>query len=183
MADRDCQDDSQKRPVGENPVLSSKQIDVILQLVAEGDSPDEVVQTLTEEHGVTVHTSTVKYHSSRGEERILEKRRALDSQLDRIACSAKYVRLKRLEKQAHRIKDTVFLTGKNGETEDHKAKESLLVQVAEQERKEVDGFKSAMGFEGGDPFVALGVVSLGDLNKALKQAEKGKEPDNKTEKG
>jgi len=173
---------SSGRPVGTNPVLSDEHIDYLLQLVAEGDNPEEVVQGLSDKYDVTVHPSTVKYHSSRGEERVLEKRKALETQLDRIAASAKFVRLKRLERQGNRIEKTDFRTGKEGDIEDHKAKERLLIEVSEQQRKEVDGFKSAMGLEGGDPFVTLGVVSLGDLNRALKEADEPKKPANEAEK-
>ena len=158
--------------MAEPNVLSEEHVDHLLQLVAEGDSPKEVVQGLTDKYGVTVHESTVKYHSSQKEERVIEKRRALETQLDRIAASSKFVRLKRLEKQGLRIKDTVFGTGSGGRHIDHKAKEALLLDVSEQQRKEVDGFKSAMGLEGGDPFTVLGVVSVVDLNKAIKEAEK-----------
>ena len=169
--------DQEPRGPGGGPVLSDEHIDFILQLVAEGDNPKEITAALKDKYGVSVTEDTVYYHSSRKEERVIEKRRALEHQLDRIAASSKFVRLRRLGKQAGRLENY-----DKGDL-DIKSKERLLLDNEEQARKEVDGFKGGAGLDTGDPFAVVGVVSILDLNKAIKQAEKAAKETEKQEQG
>lgn len=161
--------------------VNPEQKDFILQQLAEGYKPEQVVLRLFEEYSLNVHINTVKRYKSLEENRILEKRRALTNQLDRLRASSKFIRVSRLEKQEDRLEA-------NQDMED-KFKERLLLDNSEQQRKEIEGFKGILGFDPDNPFTAV-KANLGDIERALHALNeregkelKAKETVKKAEKG
>lgn len=140
--------------------VSPEQKDFILQQLAEGYKHEQVRVKLKEKHDLDVSIQTIDRYSSLEEERILEKRRALTNQLDRLRASSKFIRVSRLEKQEDRLEA-------NQDMED-KFKERLLLDNSEQQRKEIEGFKGILGMDPDNPFTAV-KANLGDIDRALKE--------------
>ena len=145
--------------------LNHEQQQYVIQLLAEGYKRHEVIQKLSEEYGIEFSTQGVYYYEYARKEEILQKRRALVSELDRIASSSKFVRLKELEEQRDRI---------NASDMDDKAKERLILDNNEQRRKETEGFKGVLGFDPTNPFENLATkADLASINKELAKLKKG----------
>lgn len=146
--------------------VNPEQKDFILQQFAEGYRAEEVRQKLSERFGLDVHIETVKRYSWKEQDRIVEKRRALANQLDRLRASSKFNRVRRLEQREDRLEE-------NKEMED-KFKERLLLDNSEQQRKEMEGFKGILSFDPDNPFSKVN-ASLGDVTKALEALKQGEE--------
>lgn len=141
--------------------LEPEHQEYVLQQLAEGYKPKQVQERLRKEYGIELSIDGVDYYQREKKERILEKRRALATQMDRLRASSKFVRVMDLEEQEDRLKD-------NREMED-KFKERLLLDNKEQQRKEIEGFKGSLSLEGDNPFEAL--ASKADLQAVNRRLE------------
>lgn len=142
--------------------VNPEQKDFILQQLAEGYKHEEVRVKLKKKHDLDVSLQTIDRYSSLEEPRILEKRRALANELDRIAATSKFIRLRKAIDQEDR------LHGYKEETMESKSKERLLLDNLEQQRKETEGFKGILGMDPDNPFTAV-QANLGDIERALKE--------------
>lgn len=145
--------------------VNPEQKEFILQQLAEGYKHEQVRQRLNEEHGLEVSIQTIKRYSSLEEERILEKRRALQGQLDRLTSSSKFIRLRELEEQRDRLRVEGYI--------EPKASERLLMDNSALRRTEVEGFKGSLSLDGDNPFEALASkADLQAVNKKLEEIKK-----------
>jgi len=145
--------------------LEPEHQEYVLQQLAEGYKPKQVQERLRKEYDIELSIDGVDYYQRTKKERILEKRRALQGQLDRLASSSKYVRLRELEEQRDRLRVEGYI--------EPKASERLLMDNSALRRTEIEGFKGSLTLDGDNPFEALASkADLQAVNKKLEEMKK-----------
>jgi hypothetical protein len=136
--------------------------DYLLQQLAEGYTQKEVTEKILSEFGVEVSEKTVYNYKRKKEKRILEKRKALNEELDRIAISSKFIRLRYLEQLLEKTEI------ERGIEKDTKVK--LLKGLIKDAKEEMEGIRATIDIDS-NPFESVN-TNIQELNRQLKELKK-----------
>ena len=153
--------------------VTPEQEEFILQQLAEGYTYAETQERFKNKFNLYVSETTIQKYSSQQEDLILEKRKALQYHLDKIIHASKFFRVKQLGRQIDKVLK---------EVDDPRQQALVIKELYEQIRKEIDGFKTSLSFDTGNPFDSLsGKVDIQALNRELDRLKR--EEREKTENG